>query len=272
MPELRITHRHTRAGRRERPAAGLQPNVRWEHTAATWNDGVRLARRDRGPAGRPGRRPGFLHREPLEGAAHDSAVILEDVNLAAVASGHMSNVFDIGDNEWRGRPRGPILPSSLRSRASAALAARSATATGTRRPHVGRRSHHPRLGAGRWRRAGVRGDRPGREEELVLLRLERRLEAGAVRAPAAADRDGELHDPQLQHRADEQATCSWAATTRRASASSISPTRRTPRKSPTPTRRRSPGIRFRASRGSSAETGRRTGATAASTSPTSRAG
>jgi hypothetical protein len=39
-----------------------------------------------------------LHREPLQGghAAHDSGVILGDVNLVAVASGHMSNVFSIG--------------------------------------------------------------------------------------------------------------------------------------------------------------------------------
>jgi hypothetical protein len=40
-----------------------------------------------------------LHREPLEGghAAHDNGVILGDVNKLAVASGHMSNVFDISD-------------------------------------------------------------------------------------------------------------------------------------------------------------------------------
>jgi hypothetical protein len=39
-----------------------------------------------------------LHREPLQGghAAHDSGAILGDVNLLAVASGHMSNVFSIG--------------------------------------------------------------------------------------------------------------------------------------------------------------------------------
>jgi hypothetical protein len=45
-----------------------------------------------------------LHREPLEGghAAHDSGVILGDVNMLAVASGHMSNVFDIGDNDFPG--------------------------------------------------------------------------------------------------------------------------------------------------------------------------
>jgi LVIVD repeat len=41
-----------------------------------------------------------VRREPLEGghAAHDNGVILGDVNLLATASGHMSNVFDIGDN------------------------------------------------------------------------------------------------------------------------------------------------------------------------------
>jgi len=46
----------------------------------------------------------FLHREPLEGghAAHDSGVILGKVNKLAVASGHMSNVFDIGRNSTPG--------------------------------------------------------------------------------------------------------------------------------------------------------------------------
>lgn len=40
-----------------------------------------------------------LHREPLEGghAAHDNGAILGDVDKLAVASGHMSNVFDISD-------------------------------------------------------------------------------------------------------------------------------------------------------------------------------
>jgi len=54
----------------------------------------------------------FLHREPLMGghAAHDSGVILGDVNMAAVASGHMSNVLDIGDNQWPGgSPEDPIV-------------------------------------------------------------------------------------------------------------------------------------------------------------------
>jgi hypothetical protein len=45
-----------------------------------------------------------LHREPLMGghAAHDNGVILGDVNKLAVASGHMSNVFDIGANDTPG--------------------------------------------------------------------------------------------------------------------------------------------------------------------------
>jgi hypothetical protein len=40
---------------------------------------------------------GHIRREPLEGghAAHDNGVILGDVDKLAVASGHMSNVFDI---------------------------------------------------------------------------------------------------------------------------------------------------------------------------------
>jgi hypothetical protein len=50
-----------------------------------------------------------LHREPLEGghAAHDSGVILGDVNLLAVASGHMSNVFSIGAPRG-GTPEDPV--------------------------------------------------------------------------------------------------------------------------------------------------------------------
>jgi hypothetical protein len=49
-----------------------------------------------------------LHREPLEGqhAAHDSGVILGNVNLLAVASGHMANVFSIGSPRG-GTPENP---------------------------------------------------------------------------------------------------------------------------------------------------------------------
>jgi hypothetical protein len=50
-----------------------------------------------------------LHREPLQGghAAHDSGVILGNVNLLAVASGHMSNVFSIGPPRG-GTPEDPV--------------------------------------------------------------------------------------------------------------------------------------------------------------------
>jgi hypothetical protein len=56
-----------------------------------WIDIVEVPREDPGAAS-------FLRREPLMGghAAHDNGVILGDVNKLAVASGHMSNVFDIG--------------------------------------------------------------------------------------------------------------------------------------------------------------------------------
>lgn len=46
----------------------------------------------------------WLRNEPLEhaGAAHDTGVILGDVNLMAVASHDFANVFDIGPNEHPG--------------------------------------------------------------------------------------------------------------------------------------------------------------------------
>jgi hypothetical protein len=66
-------------------------------TECDWLDIIQVPLDDPGAAS-------FLHREPLEGghAAHDSGVILGDVNKLAVASGHMSNVFDIGANATPG--------------------------------------------------------------------------------------------------------------------------------------------------------------------------
>jgi hypothetical protein len=65
--------------------------------ACDWIDIVEL------PLGDPGATR-FLRREPLAGghAAHDNGVILGDVNKLATASGHMSNVFDIGANATPG--------------------------------------------------------------------------------------------------------------------------------------------------------------------------
>jgi LVIVD repeat len=62
-----------------------------------WVDIIQVPLADPGAAS-------HLHREPLMGghAAHDNGVILGDVNKLAVASGHMSNVFDIGANDTPG--------------------------------------------------------------------------------------------------------------------------------------------------------------------------
>ena len=67
-----------------------------------WLDSIQV------PLGNPGA-ASFLHREPLEGghAAHDAGVILGDVNMLAVASGHMSNVFSIGPPRG-GTPEDPL--------------------------------------------------------------------------------------------------------------------------------------------------------------------
>ena len=65
--------------------------------ACDWIDIVEL------PLANPGAAR-HLRREPLMGghAAHDNGVILGDVNKLATASGHMSNVFDIGANATPG--------------------------------------------------------------------------------------------------------------------------------------------------------------------------
>jgi LVIVD repeat len=67
-----------------------------------WLDSIQV------PLANPGA-ASFLHREPLMGghAAHDSGVILGDVNMLAVASGHMSNVFSIGPPRG-GTPEDPL--------------------------------------------------------------------------------------------------------------------------------------------------------------------
>ena len=78
-----------------------------------------------------------LRREPLEGghAAHDNGVILGDVNKLAVASGHMSNVFDIGANDTPGgslEDPVPLYTIEEAGRVCNDPTTRSATATGTR--------------------------------------------------------------------------------------------------------------------------------------------
>src|SRR5215216_5964760 len=65
--------------------------------ACDWVDIIQV------PLANPGA-ASWLHREPLMGghAAHDNGAILGSVNKLAVASGHMSNVFDIGANDTPG--------------------------------------------------------------------------------------------------------------------------------------------------------------------------
>ena len=78
--------------------AALPPGL----TECDWLDVLQV------PLANPGAAT-HLHREPLAGghAAHDSGVILGDVNLLAVASGHMSNVFSIGAPRG-GTPENPV--------------------------------------------------------------------------------------------------------------------------------------------------------------------
>ena len=90
-----LIYSHTSGGSSELPGP---------EQACDWIDIITIPLDD--PAG-----AAFLRREPIQGghAAHDSGVILGSVNMLAVASGHMSNVFDIGDNQWPGgSPEDPV--------------------------------------------------------------------------------------------------------------------------------------------------------------------
>jgi LVIVD repeat len=77
--------------------SGGNKELRPHDRECDWIDIVEVPLADPGAAS-------HLRREPLMGghAAHDNGVILGDVNKLAVASGHMSNVFDIGANDTPG--------------------------------------------------------------------------------------------------------------------------------------------------------------------------
>ncbi len=77
--------------------SGGNPLLPPAERACDWIDIVEVPLDDPGAAS-------HVRREPLMGghAAHDNGVILGDVNKLAVASGHMSNVFDIGANDTPG--------------------------------------------------------------------------------------------------------------------------------------------------------------------------
>jgi len=71
----------------------VQPPPPGGNLVCDWIDIIEVPLDDPGAAS-------HVRREPLMGghAAHDNGVILGDVNKLAVASGHMSNVFDISGN------------------------------------------------------------------------------------------------------------------------------------------------------------------------------
>ncbi|HEX2125687.1 MAG TPA: hypothetical protein VHF45_03915, partial [Thermoleophilaceae bacterium] len=73
--------------------SGGNPLLPPQDQACNWVDIVQVPLRNPAAAS-------HLRREPLLGghAAHDNGVILGDANLLAAASGHMTNVFDIGAN------------------------------------------------------------------------------------------------------------------------------------------------------------------------------
>jgi hypothetical protein len=77
--------------------SGGNPDLPDDIEECDWVDILQVPLDDPGAAG-------HLHREQLMGghAAHDNGAILGDVNKLAVASGHMSNVFDIGANDKPG--------------------------------------------------------------------------------------------------------------------------------------------------------------------------
>ena len=130
---LRHAHAHARPGSRATTASSIYNATSGGNTLlppadqdCDWIDIVQV------PLANPAA-ASHVRREPLEGghAAHDNGVILGDVNMLATASGHMSNMFDIGDNAHPGRqPGGPAV--ALHDRGAGRLIRRPAvTATGT---------------------------------------------------------------------------------------------------------------------------------------------
>jgi hypothetical protein len=80
------------------------------------------------------------------------------------------------------------------------------------RIHLGREDHRSRLGAGRRDTAAVPGDRRlrwqrhdhGRDEDHLLPRRDNGRGGGSLGPATATVAVGELHDPQLQHRAAQE--------------------------------------------------------------------
>jgi len=66
-----------------------------------WIDIVEVPLDDPGSASQIGIEPLVGGTLGSNNGCHDMGIILGDVNLAACASGHATNVFDIGDNDIR---------------------------------------------------------------------------------------------------------------------------------------------------------------------------
>ena len=154
-----------------------------------------------------------VRRELLEGghAAHDNGAILGDVNLLATASGHMSNVFDIGANAIPGGSledpeplftieepgvdgaggTGTRPPSPGTARSSSWAGSRAVARRRSARPTAAPRGCRPAWSRPTRTRAPS-ATTPGREP------------SSARDAAAPAVRGGELHHPQLQHRAGQE--------------------------------------------------------------------
>ena len=154
----------------------------------------------------------LIRQEPLEGehACHDSGVILGDVNKMACASGHMTNVFDIGENDTPGgsltNPKflfgveeegvGPIEDPPPGVEHSGSW--HSATFTWDGEVLI--------LG---WEPGGgvepeCEATDPPVQKSAFFYDADTGEKLGSVDAAAATVSGGELHDPQLQRRADQE--------------------------------------------------------------------
>ena len=217
----------------------------------------------------------FLHREPLEEAAqprfggHPRGRELGGRRLRA----HVERLRHRRQRVARGQPRTRFFASRLRSRASAALAARSATAAGTPPPSRGTARSSSSAGSRAVAPRRVRATDPDVKKSWFFYDSSDGSKLGQFVLPRPQTATENLHDPQLQHRADEQAL--------RARGRQL-PGRHQRRRFHRPGERR--GSRLRrpgaAPRGSVSRPAGRlgedwstcTGTTAVSTSPTSRAG
>ena len=186
--------------------------------ACDWVDIVQV------PLGNPAA-ASHVRRELLEGghAAHDNGAILGDVNLLATASGHMSNVFDIGANAIPGGSlEDPQLLFTIEEPGVDGVVGNWHSAGFTWDGKVIILGWEPGGGAAPFCQANgsTTGLPAGVQADVHKSAFFYDAGTGAARpvdAAAPAVRGGELHHPQLQHRAgEERPLCPGGGTTRRA--------------------------------------------------------